>query len=79
MTKQEPKYTLSDLNQEDQDTFMKSFNELLNAHSVYFEPIPQYTRKSAISPWEVTCSILLQKKNLIEDSVEEEETSEKDA
>lgn len=71
MTTQKPKYSLSDLSKEEQESFMKDFNEVLNNHSVYFEPIPQYTRKDNNSPWDITCSILLQKKILIKEEPSE--------
>jgi len=61
----EPKYKLSDCTKEESDAFMKDFGELLNKHSLYFEPVPQFTRKSLTSPWEIQTQIFLQKKSEI--------------
>lgn len=62
---EQPKYNLSDCTADESAAFMKEFNELLNKHSLYFEPVPQYIRKSLQSPWETVCQIFLQKKTEI--------------
>ncbi len=66
---QQPKYNLSDCTADESTAFMKEFNELLNKHSLYFEPVPAYTRKALGSPWELNCQIFLQKKTPIEDNL----------
>lgn len=63
------KYNLSEPTKEEQEAFMKDFRELLEKHSMYYEPVPQYSRKEIGAPWEVTCQILLQKKELSVDEV----------
>lgn len=67
----EPKYSLSEVSKEQSDSFMKEFQELLNKHSLYYEPVPQFTRDSLTSPWKIQCQILLQKKTeIVEPTVE---------
>lgn len=56
------KYKLSEPTQEEKDSFMKDFEELLKKHSIYFEPVPQFARDNITSPWKVICQIFLQKK-----------------
>lgn len=60
----EPKYNLTPTTEAENNEFMKDFHDLLEKHSLYFEPVPKFTRKSLVSPWEVTCQIFLQKKTL---------------
>lgn len=62
---QEPKYKLSDTTPEESKAFMVDFQELLSKHSLYFEPVPQFTRKSLTSPWEIQTQIFLQRKTEI--------------
>lgn len=59
---QESKYKLVDLSEVEKNEFMKKFNDFLNENSVYFEPVPQFTRKTLQSPWEIVTQIFLQKK-----------------
>lgn len=59
------KFSLSDVTQEEQEAFMKDFTEFLNSRSLYFEPVPQYSRDDIKSPWKTTVSIFLQKKTPI--------------
>lgn len=61
----ESKYSLSPVSQDEQDLFMKEFQELLDKHSMYFEPIPFVQRKSLTDPFEIAAQILLQKKTEI--------------
>lgn len=61
----EQKYKLSDCTKEDSDLFMKEFGELLNKHSLYFEPVPQFIRDSLTAPWKIVTQIFLQKKTEI--------------
>ncbi len=63
-----PKYKLVEATEEEKTDFMKKFNDLLNETSIYFEPVPQFSRESLQSPWEVKCQIFLQKKVLDEDN-----------
>lgn len=58
----EKKYNLSEANQEERDAFMKEFAELLDKHSLYFEPVPQFIRDTIETPWRVVTQIFLQKK-----------------
>ena len=58
----QPKYNLKDCTPEEQNSFMKEFQELLNKHSLYFEPVPQFTRDNINSPWKIVCQVFLQKK-----------------
>lgn len=60
----EQKYDLSDLSKEEQDSFMKDFGALLDKHSLYYEPVPQFVRETMESPWEIRTQIFLQKKTL---------------
>ena len=59
------KFNLSDCSNEYRDLFMKEFQELLDKHSLYFEPIPTYQRDTFESPWQIKCNILLQKRTEI--------------
>lgn len=63
----EKKYKLSEVTSEEQEAFMKDFEAFLNERSLYFEPVPEWTRKDLQSPWTIRCSIFLQKKTLIPD------------
>lgn len=64
----QPKYTLSDASEKEQQLFMQEFNELLNKFSLYYEPVPQFSRDSLTSPWKIVCQVFLQKKTIIEES-----------
>lgn len=68
----EPKYKFIDASEEEKTDFMKKFNQLLVESSMYFEPVPQYSRKSIQHPWETVCQILLQKKVEITDEPSKE-------
>lgn len=54
---------------EETEKFMKEFNDLCDKHSIYFEPVPQYTRETITSPWQLTCQVFLQKKTEVEQGV----------
>ena len=60
------RYKLSETTPEEQKAFMDEFQSLLDKHSLYFEPVPQYVRDSLQSPWQLKCQIFLQKKTLEE-------------
>lgn len=62
---EQPKFNLSDCTKEDSDAFMKDFGELLDKHSLYFEPVPQFIRTSLTDPWRIVTQIFLQKKTKI--------------
>ncbi len=62
-----PKYKLVDLSDEEKSKFMEKFHKFLSDENVYFEPVPQFTRDSIGSPWEIVTQILLQKKITIEE------------
>jgi len=57
-----PIYDLVDLTPEEVEEFKKSFQELLDSRSLYYEPVPAYTRETIMDPWKLTCQILLKKK-----------------
>lgn len=57
-----PKYNLIEATQDEQNEFLKRFDDLCTELSIYFEPVPQFARKDLTSPWEVTCQIFLRKK-----------------
>ncbi len=59
---QVPKFDLVEATEQEKNDFMKKFGELLDETSMYFEPVPQFTRKSLQSPWEIVCQVFLQKK-----------------
>lgn len=59
---QEPKFDLTEVSKEETDAFMKDFQDLLKKHSLYFEPVPQYTRDTLTSPWKTVCQVFLKKK-----------------
>jgi hypothetical protein len=67
METKEPKFLLSDATTEEQTTFMKEFMELLEKHSLYYEPVPQFTRDDNQSPWKIVVQVLLQKKTKIDE------------
>lgn len=73
-----PKYSLSDCSKEEVDLFMKELGELLNKHSLYFEPVPKFTRDGLVQedgkpyPWKIVCEILLNKKVEIVEATKEE-------
>lgn len=56
------KYVLSAPTKEEQDNFLKEFQALCDKHSIYFEPIPQFTRKTIQDPWTIVCQAWIQKK-----------------
>lgn len=64
----ETKYNLIAITKEEQELFQKEFQELLNKHSVYYEPVPTFVRDGLLdengkpSPWKLVCQVLLQKK-----------------
>ncbi len=58
----EPKFSLVEPTEQESANFMKKFQELLVETSMYYEPVPQFSRKSLQSPWEIVCQIFLQKK-----------------
>lgn len=58
----EQKISLKDCTKEESDLFMKEFGQLLEKHSLYFEPVPQFERDDLKSPWKVVCQVFLQKK-----------------
>ena len=58
----EVKYNLSAPTAEEQDAFMKEFNDLCKKHSIYFEPVPMFNREKVGAPWQIICQIFLQKK-----------------
>ena len=60
-----PKYKLSDATSEEQQAFLKDFNDLLNKHSMYYEPIPAFEREDISKPWKLVFKIWLQKKKEI--------------
>ena len=62
---QEPKFTLSTPTQEEQNSFMKDLQEVVDKHEMYFEPIPQFQRKDLTSPFEIACAWFIQKKTPI--------------
>jgi hypothetical protein len=66
METKEPKFLLSDATTEEQTTFMKEFMELLEKHSLYYEPVPQFTRDDNQSPWKIVVQVILQKKTKID-------------
>lgn len=59
---QEPKFSLIEASEEEKSSFMKKFGQLLEESSMYFEPVPQFTRESLQSPWKIVYQIFLQKK-----------------
>lgn len=67
----ETKYDLSAPTAEEQQDFMKEFQELLEKHSMYFEPIPHMQRKSVSDPWEFSSQVFLQKKTLVKEATPE--------
>lgn len=58
----EPKYKLSMPTETEQQDFMKEFAELLDKHSMYYEPVPQFERVDLQSPWQIKIAVFLQKK-----------------
>jgi hypothetical protein len=58
----QPKYKLVEATEEEKSNFMKDFNDILVKHSIYFEPVPQFTRETLNDPWKVVCQVLIQKK-----------------
>lgn len=70
----EPKFSLSDCSPEEQKAFMSEFQELLNKHGLYFEPVPQFVRDSLTAPWKIVTQIFLQKRT----EIVEPEVVEKD-
>lgn len=62
-----PKYKLVDLSDEEKSSFMEKFMKLCQEESVYFEPVPQFTRTAIGQPWEIVTQVLLQKKITIEE------------
>jgi hypothetical protein len=73
-TKETPKFLLTDATTEEQQAFMTEFMALLEKHSLYYEPCPQFARDDAQSPWKVVVQVILQKKTPID-----EKTTEKTA
>lgn len=61
-----PKYELVDMSEEEKSNFMEKFHKFLAEESVYFEPVPQFTRTAIGAPWEIVMQVLLQKKINIE-------------
>ena len=68
-----PKYKLVDMSDEEKSNFMKKLVEFCESESVYFEPVPQFTRDSIGTPWEIVTQVLLQKKIDIEGEAPKEE------
>jgi len=72
----QPKYNLGECTEEESSAFMKDFNELLNKHSVFFEPVPVYSREGLVKedgtayPWTTVCQIMLKKKTPVVEVVE---------
>lgn len=60
--KEEQKATLVDFTDEEASAFAKDFQELLNKHSAYFEPIPKIIRINITDPFTLGSDILLKKK-----------------
>lgn len=58
----EPKFSLIEASEQEKTNFMRKFGELLEETSMYFEPVPQFTRDSLQSPWNIVCQVFLQKK-----------------
>lgn len=56
------KFKLSQPTEEEKSTFMKEFTALCDKHSMYFEPVPSYSRDTFETPWQLVCQIWLQKK-----------------
>ncbi len=72
----EKTYNLSAISKEESDIFMKEFGELLDKHSLYFEPIPQFQRTKLEEPWKLVCTIFLQKKTEVVEPIVEQANTE---
>ncbi len=76
------KFNLSEVSNEESQLFMKEFGELLEKHSLYFEPVPQFTREGLVQPdgkpypWKIVTQILLQKKTSIVEPRGEDEAND---
>lgn len=68
----EQKFNLTPTTEEENKVFMKEFGELLDKHSLYFEPVPQFTRETLTSPWKIVTQIFLQKKTPVVEETKEE-------
>lgn len=66
------KYTLVDFTEEEQNAFLKDFNDLLTKYQAYYEPVPNFTRPDLFSPWQLVCQVLLKKKVPKEDEPKEQ-------
>lgn len=66
-TKEKQLFTLTDATTEEQQAFMTEFMALLEKHSLYYEPVPQFARDDVQSPWKVVVQVILQKKTKIDE------------
>ena len=57
-----PKYKLVEPTNEEVIEFKKRFEDMLNDMSLYYEPVPQFSRSEIGKPWEVVCQVYLRKK-----------------
>ncbi len=65
----ESKFSLVDVTKEETKDFMEKFNAFVTESGMYFEPVPQFTRKNIGDPWEIVCQVILQKKVPIKEDV----------
>jgi hypothetical protein len=70
----QPKYKLSEPTAEEIKAFQEDFAAVLEKHSLYYEPVPQYSRKSLSDPWTLTCQIFIQKKTAVEEETPQDES-----
>lgn len=57
----EPIFKLVDASTEEQEGFIKKLQALIEETNIYFEYVPQFTRETVKSPWEIKVVRLLMK------------------